>query len=62
MMTDDELVSRALDAIHRVEPRREPTDQFRALQVDSLLRRHVAGSTVHFESDTAQARIEITVN
>ena len=62
MMTDDELIQRAVGAIHRLEARREPDDAMRALKVDSLLRRRVEGSTAYFESDTSHAHIEIEVD
>jgi hypothetical protein len=61
-MTDDELISAAVAAIHRLEARRSPTDPFCALRVDSLERRHVEGATVFFESETSHSRIEITIH
>jgi hypothetical protein len=61
-MNDDELISTVLGAIRRLEARREADDQFRALTVDSLPRRHVDGSTIYFQSDDSRVRIEVTVN
>ncbi len=62
MMSDDQLVARAVDAIRRYEGRREVDDPFRALKVDSLHHRRVEDSTVHFVGDHPNDCIEITID
>jgi hypothetical protein len=61
-MTDDQLISAAVGAIHRLEAGRTPSDPFCAPRVDSLERRRVEGATVLFESETSHSRIEITIH
>ena len=62
MMSDEQLVARAVDAIRRYEGRRELDDPFQALKVDSLHHRRVEGSTVHFVGNHPNDSIEITVD
>ena len=62
MMTDEQIIARAVAAIRRYESCREPDDPFRALKVDSLLHRRVEDSTVHFIGGHPAERIEMTVD
>ena len=62
MMTDDQLLARAVEAIRQYEGRREADDPFRALRVDSLHDRWVEGSTVFSVGAHPNARIEMTVD
>src|SRR5438309_877554 len=62
MMTDDELIARAVDAVRGFERLREADDPFRALDVDAMRNRRIEGSTVVFFGETGvtiQQRAEI---
>ena len=61
-MTDQELIGHVLGALRRLEGGRSEGDPMRAVTADSLLRRRIEGGTIHFESDTSHAHIEVGVD
>jgi hypothetical protein len=60
-MSDDELIAKAVGALRRQEARRSDGDDMQSVTVDSLPRRRIDGTTIHFDSDTTHAHIEVVM-
>ena len=60
-MTDDELIARVVAELRWRESLVPEGDPMRAVTADSLPCRRIEGSTIHFESDTSRAYIEVGV-
>ncbi len=58
-MTDHELITHVVGALRRLEALRPGGDPMRPVTADSLPRRRIEGATMHFESDTSHAHIEV---
>lgn len=60
-MTEDELITKTVGALRRLEARRAHDDDMRSVTVDLLPRRRIDGATLHFENDTTKENIEVVV-